>query len=72
MARESPRVAESQVIKAESQLIKEECDSLFINLKVKQQVFFIPLIINIFYCIQDGAIMHFRIQKQGLIKVVVP
>jgi hypothetical protein len=72
MARESPRVAESQVIKAESQLIKEECDSLFINLKVKQQVFFIHLIINIFNCMQDGAIMHFRIQKQGLMKVVVP
>jgi hypothetical protein len=36
MARESSRVAESHVIKAESQLIKEECDSLFINLKVKQ------------------------------------
>jgi hypothetical protein len=36
MARESSRVAESHVIKAESQIIKEECDSLFINLKVKQ------------------------------------
>jgi hypothetical protein len=68
VARESPRVAESQMIKAKSQRIKEECDLLFINLKVKQQVLFI----NIFYCMQDGAIMHFRIQKQGLIHVVVP
>ena len=41
----------------------------------KQQVFFIHfwIIINIFYCMQDGAIMHFRIKKQGLMKkVLVP
>jgi hypothetical protein len=39
MARKSARIAESQEIKAESQ-IKEECDPSFISLKVKQQVFF--------------------------------
>ena len=40
MARKSPRLAEP-VIKAESQTTQEECDAGFINLKVKQQVFFI-------------------------------
>jgi hypothetical protein len=38
MARKSPRIAESQEIKAESQIPKEEFDPSFVNLKVKQQV----------------------------------
>ena len=70
MARKSPRIAES-VIKAESQT--EECDAGFINLKVKQQVLFIHIWISIyiFHCMQDGAIVHFRIKRQGLMKKVV-
>jgi hypothetical protein len=47
MSNQSLGVAESQVIKSESQIPKEECDLLFINLKVKQQVFFLHLWIMI-------------------------
>jgi len=72
MARKSPRIAES-VIKAESQTTKEECDAEFINLRVKQQVLFFHIWISIYiyHSMQDGAIMHFRIKRQGLMKKVV-
>jgi hypothetical protein len=54
MARKSPRIAESQEIKAESQ-VKEEDDPSFIGLKVKQQVL---LFISIkFHCMSNTCRM---------------
>ncbi len=65
MSNPSLGVAESQVINSESQILKKECDLLFINLKVKQQVFFLHLwiMINTFHTHAGWCHLAFQNKK---------